>query len=283
MRRVGAALLAVGLLAAATACRPSLSNFAGQLDELCAGHRQALKTLSKPKDLATANSFVAVFSSDVDYMVTQLGRLKLPRGDDAKLGPAFVGAFKSASASSKNLAGALAGQDFAGAETAMAKTQAAITNADEVGRRLGSRVCAKDWVIAFGILTPTLPPILKSAYIAKADERCAAALKEFEALPEPKSDQDLAIFFETAALINQRMVQDLRAIKPPAANQADVDKIFSYINRSSDKLSEAKTYAAFGRSREVGILLAEIRDLSAQATLDADRFGFRDCGSAGSV
>jgi hypothetical protein len=67
--------------------------------------------------------------------------------------------------------------------------------------------------------------LTKEQFAAKADALCAAYNKHVNAVPTPKSDAEAMASLEKLLPLNRKLVADVKALKPPASEEATVKRV----------------------------------------------------------
>ena len=118
----------------------------------------------------------------------------------------------------------------------------------------------------------------KSEYIARADRICARANADFERLFEtgfPTTQAALGDFFDRAAPIRRKQMEDLKALAAPEADKARLDKLLASGDRLVADFQKAMTderFAAKVFNEEGGANTAAFEK-------QARGYGFKQCGA----
>jgi hypothetical protein len=120
-------------------------------------------------------------------------------------------------------------------------------------------------------------PLSKSEWIEKADEICAQADEDIEALGDPTTLDEIGELTDEASGISRGALADLRALRPPEEDQATVDEMLDLVEQQigiGEQIGEA---ARNGDEAEVQRLAAEAEPLEAQADELGRQYGLDDC------
>jgi hypothetical protein len=170
-------------------------------------------------------------------------------------------------------------QDLVATESAISSAKAAFQKVDDVARTQG-HTCGRAAASFTRDLEATSREILKNAYIAKADARCAATNEEYRALPQiPESLRGLANFMDAVVAIDLRLGTDLKTIVPAPADKAEVDKLMADFDRLQAKQVELRNAARAGQAERVVLTADQVDILAGSVYAGFDRFGFLDCGT----
>jgi hypothetical protein len=108
--------------------------------------------------------------------------------------------------------------------------------------------------------------LTRTAYLRRADAICAAYGKRLDRIPPPLDPASPGAVYESIGLalpLLREQSAEIRALRPPSALEANVDRFFALTERSLDDLQRARGQAgrrelfpmvqslsAFGRSRD---------------------------------
>jgi hypothetical protein len=278
-----AVIVALPGLAACGSNAPSKQEFLAKADPICqTGDNNAAST-SAPTDLNGIKDFSAKLAANAEGTAAKLEKLKFPSGKDGAGAKDMVAAMKSAAAAARGVAGPVDKADYAGIETAAAKTVDAFKAADDKARTFGSTACAKgESDAAASKLGQTVGGTVKAAYIAKADALCKAANDQLDALPDPNTFAELKDLLDKSMPIIDKLQADFKAIPGPTTDKAKLDEVYSTLDALIAKFKDAQAAAAAGDQRKAVTVLNQVDEATTTANAKADAYGFKDCGSDGS-
>jgi hypothetical protein len=98
---------------------------------------------------------------------------------------------------------------------------------------------------------------LRAKYIVRADAICRAATARFEASqPRPWGTEleDIAASSKAAALASEKALTELRALPPPEADRARVNRILLLMEQQTEVLRQTAVAAAAGDATRVRML-----------------------------
>ena len=119
--------------------------------------------------------------------------------------------------------------------------------------------------------------LTKAEFIEQADKLCAAANDELDALPEPKSPEELRTVLEKGVSRTRKLLSDLRALNEPEADEQALEEIYSLVERSIAKLDEADAALASGNVAAVDGIVQAGQGLLDQANAASKTYGLKDC------
>ncbi|MDQ4148546.1 MAG: hypothetical protein M3164_00905 [Actinomycetota bacterium] len=279
------AILLVTLIVAA-GCTASLGGSgsdAERAEAVCRESNRAIGAIPRGdtiSELALMAETLSVQTLDAAGKLDSLG--KRPGEFGARFST-FVSDMRAAAASARQAGVAARSQDLASIEPAISRTRASYEAAQRSGSRVGLERCGRAGIELTQHMAETAPPALKAAYIAKADARCALSNRELQpVLDNPaRSFEELAQQLDRQVASDEKLVRDLRAIPPPPREQAVLDDIFAGMDQIGAKNGELRDAARAGNQERLNTVLRELNVLLATVLPKLDRFGFRDCGSAG--
>jgi hypothetical protein len=120
-------------------------------------------------------------------------------------------------------------------------------------------------------------PLSKSEWIEQADEICAQADEDIEALGDPTTLDEIGELTDEASGISRDALADLRALRPPEEDQATVDQMLDLVEQQIEIGEQIGEAARNGDEAEVRRLAAEAQPLEAQADEIGRQYGLDDC------
>ena len=119
----------------------------------------------------------------------------------------------------------------------------------------------------------------KEEYIAQADAICKQANEEIDALGEPSSLEEIATLAADAIEIQTKSLADLRALKPPEADEAKLNEAYALIDQQVGLGKEILEAAEAGDLEKIQEILAEGEPIDDQADAIAADYGLTECGN----
>jgi predicted nucleic acid-binding Zn-ribbon protein len=120
-------------------------------------------------------------------------------------------------------------------------------------------------------------PLTKSEWIEQADEICAQADEDIEALGNPTTLDEIGELTDEASGISRDALADLRALQPPEEDQETVDQMLDLVEQQIEIGEQIGEAARSGDEAEVRRLAAEAQPLEDQADELGRRYGLVDC------
>jgi hypothetical protein len=122
-------------------------------------------------------------------------------------------------------------------------------------------------------------PLSKSEWIEQANEICAQADVDIEALGDPATLDEIGELTDEASGISRDALADLRALRPPEEDQATVDQMLDLVEQQIEIGEQIGEAARNGDEAEVRRLAAEAQPLEAQADEMGRQYGLDDCAN----
>ena len=119
----------------------------------------------------------------------------------------------------------------------------------------------------------------KSEYIAKADAVCAKYDKKLEALPNPKSIQDIGDLADRAIPIVENGIGELKDLNPPDELKDDVDRWLDLNDRELGAFKKLRDAAKKGDTSKTQSIANGISQTEKRADATARRIGLRKCAT----
>jgi hypothetical protein len=119
-------------------------------------------------------------------------------------------------------------------------------------------------------------PVVKAAFIAKADELCKAEKAEVAAIPQPKKRGDLYAYLDDNVDIASKLIAGLHNLPAPTL---DKDKLTAFLDAYDHLLAaaqHARNAAALG-SPDLDSLLNEAVAAGHAADAAAEAYGSKQC------
>lgn len=121
--------------------------------------------------------------------------------------------------------------------------------------------------------------LTKAQWIEEADAICVQAEDELEALGTPESLADIVALVPRAIEISEKQLGKLRALRPPAADEATLTRALDLLEQQIDVLRRLGEAATAGDGAAVGEIATEGNTLNKEADRIAQAYGLEVCGS----
>ncbi len=119
----------------------------------------------------------------------------------------------------------------------------------------------------------------KEEYIAAADAVCAEANASIDALAEP-TEETLDEYLAKAEEISRAQLDKLRALKPPADDEATLNRAYDLVEQQIALAVGASEALKSQDQAEIDRISAEIDKLNAEADKIANDYGLKECGQS---
>ena len=119
--------------------------------------------------------------------------------------------------------------------------------------------------------------LTKEGYAAKADAVCKKYRKETSGLPNPSNIAELAIIADKTLPILDKAINELRALEPPADEQATADQWLAQFGKLKDDLQEIRDKAKTGDLQGVQAIVPRTKRDTAKSNELGTRLGFTVC------
>ena len=123
----------------------------------------------------------------------------------------------------------------------------------------------------------TGPPLSRAEFTSRASDVCRSYRDRIRALKTPSDLQGLADAGEKAVTLQKDELAELRRLRPPAAESADVDKMLDAVGRGIDKADALIAAARDGDQEEVAAAVAGLQAELETANQLARRLKLGDC------
>ena len=128
--------------------------------------------------------------------------------------------------------------------------------------------------------TSTSAALSKPAYIKRADAICLKASNAEQALAQPASGQQRVAYVKHVYAIERGVVQQLRALRPPASDAAMVNAMLANVDKGLAFESDVESAAMGGNQSQINNAEAQGATYLDKAKTVAAKFGFKECGNA---
>lgn len=122
----------------------------------------------------------------------------------------------------------------------------------------------------------------KGEFVAKADAICTKYDKQLQALPKPKTIDDIGSLADKAIPIFESGVGELKDLKPPDALRNDVQRWIALNERELDDFKALRDAAREGDASKTQVLATKISKQEQQADSLARQIGLKRCGTSSS-
>jgi hypothetical protein len=119
----------------------------------------------------------------------------------------------------------------------------------------------------------------KTAYISTADAICLKASRAEKALAQPSSRTQLAAYVKHVYGLERGVVQDMRALHPPAADHATIGAMLNSVDKALGFESDVEAAALTGNQGTINNAQAKGAKFLNRANVLAARYGFKECGN----
>lgn len=119
----------------------------------------------------------------------------------------------------------------------------------------------------------------KEEYIAAADAICAEANASIDALAEP-TEETFDEYIAKAEEISREQLDKLRALKPPADDEATLNRAYDLVEQQIALAVGASEALKSQDQAEIDRISAEIDTLNAEADKIANDYGLKECGQS---
>ena len=120
--------------------------------------------------------------------------------------------------------------------------------------------------------------LTKEEYIAQADAICKEGNEKMLALAAPTGLEEVAELAGQAIEIQEQAVADLRALKPPEADEAILNEAYDLLDRQIEIGKQIQAAAEAGDQAKIQELFPQIDSVNRQATQIAKDYGLVECG-----
>ena len=120
--------------------------------------------------------------------------------------------------------------------------------------------------------------LTKEEWIAQADEICAEANTQIDALGEPASLEEVADYSAKATEISRAQLEELRALTPPEGDEALIDEALGLVGQLIDEAAKLEDAAKEGDVTRINEIVAAIDPIDERADQLAQDYGLQECG-----
>jgi hypothetical protein len=121
--------------------------------------------------------------------------------------------------------------------------------------------------------------LTKEEFIAQADAICKEANDKLDALGEPANIEEVATFAEDAIAIQEDALARLRALKPPAEDEATLNEAYALLDQQVELGRQIVTAAEAGDVAAIEEIVAQGEPINDQADQIATDYGLKECGN----
>jgi hypothetical protein len=123
-------------------------------------------------------------------------------------------------------------------------------------------------------------PLSKSEFIARADGICQEYDKKLEALPDPKSIEDIGKLADRVVPIVDDGIGELKALKPPDSLKDQVDRWIQLNEQDLEDFENLRDAAKKGDVARTQTLAGEITRHEHETDAAARKIGLSECGNS---
>jgi hypothetical protein len=121
--------------------------------------------------------------------------------------------------------------------------------------------------------------LTKEEFIAAADAICKEANAKLDALGTPTTLEQIAKFAGDAITIQEEALADLKALKPPAADEATINEAYALLDQQLELGRQIEAAAKEGDQAKIQELVGEVQPIDSQADQIAQDYGLKECGN----
>ncbi|MCL4290657.1 MAG: hypothetical protein KJ051_10335 [Thermoleophilia bacterium] len=279
--RAAAAVAALALAGVAAGCgggdgggdRLTKDEYIAQADAICKAANEKIDALGEPETMEEIATLAADAIEIQEGSLAELRALKPPEEDEATLNEAYALVEQQVEVGKKVKAAAEAG-DLEAIQTLIAENEPLDDQADKIAADYGLTELAVAGCGGSG----GGDRLTKEEYIAQADAICKAANEKIDALGEPETMEEIATLAADAIEIQTKSLADLRALKPPEADEAKLNEAYALIDQQVGLGKEILEAAKAGDLEKIQKILAEGKPIDDQAGAIAADYGLKECG-----
>lgn len=119
----------------------------------------------------------------------------------------------------------------------------------------------------------------KQDFIDAADAICREADQRIDEVGAPVVEDEVREYVEDAKEIAGDLVDDLRELEPPEADQERIERMIEGFERSIDLLDPLADAAAEGDTKALQDLQEEVTQVTEEVSEIARSYGFETCGA----
>jgi hypothetical protein len=275
-------LVAACLAAALAACGgPSKSSLLSEGDEICRTSSRAVEGVKKPTSYPELGEAAKALATATGDQETRLRKLGIPDGDKDEVRP-LLSAIGGMAASARRLQETAARTDDKATSEAANEVAARSRDATGRARAYGFAACGISTEAPVNTVFDGAKGIVKAAFVARAEGLCREAADQQGDLREPRNQSALAGYLDALLAIEERVVDDLRAMAVPPGDEAAVGELIDVRAELNAKGRQLTSAMRAGNGRQQAAVADELVVLGTAAAAKADAYGIRECGT-GSV
>jgi hypothetical protein len=125
-------------------------------------------------------------------------------------------------------------------------------------------------------------PLPRGEYVKKVNALCQPAAKKQDALQSPfyASAKEYATAVEKSIAIQDKLISDIKTLKPPAADQKKIDELLTINNQERSLFEDLATALNSGDQAETNRITNEIKPLEQQFDELARAYGLTSCATS---
>ncbi len=259
---------------------PSEQKFIAKADAACGPANGPVASVAKPTSYPELASAVATVATATDGQLARLRRIKLPGGAARGKATAVVDALALTSQAVHGLGDAAGKKDDAATARATRQVSTQFGDTTAKARALGLRACATGMQAGMDNVVGGSKALVKTAFVAKADNVCREGSRNIDAIPEPRADpRALARALDQVLQVADRMESDLKALPVPPGDETAVADMLAAQDKVLAKEAEMRDAAAAGDGSRLLAANQEETVLGTAADAKLDAYGLGICGS----
>lgn len=259
---------------------PSDKRFIAKADAVCSPANGPVLSVAKPTSYPELASAVATVATATDGQLAELRKMKLPGGAARGKATAAIDAMASTSQAAHSLGNAAGKKDDAATATATRLVSTQFGDATAKARAFGFKACVTGMQPGVDNLVGGSKALVKTGFVAKADNVCREGSRNIDAIPEPRADiRALARALDQVLLVATKMESDLNALPVPPGDETVVADMLAAQDKVLAKEAEMRDAAAGGDGSRVLAAGQEESVLGTAADAKLDAYGLGICGS----
>lgn len=258
----------------------SKTTFLAKADGICSQANTSVATLAKPTNYPELATAVGSVVTATDAQVRELQKVRLPGGAGSGQARDVVSALASTGVAVHGLQTAAAAKDDMATARATTQVSAAFNDANAKATAYGFGACATGMQAGMNNLIGGTKALIKTSFVAKADNICREGSRNLDAIPAPKKDnRDVARAYTQALSIMTKLMKDLRALAVPPGDEAPMAEILTAQDKAIAKFTEMRDAATNNDSQRYTASQVEFATLTTAADAKWDAYGLAVCGS----
>ncbi|HEX3623719.1 MAG TPA: hypothetical protein VHT97_15500 [Acidimicrobiales bacterium] len=259
---------------------PSKTKFLTKADAICRPANAPVASIAKPTNYPELASASGAVVTAADAELVQLHKVKLPAGGGGSQANGVITALASTRAAAQTLHDAAGHTDDAATAAATTQLAAQFADAGSKAKAYGFTACATGMQAGMDNLVGGTKALIKTGFMAKADNLCREGARNLDAIPEPKTDnRDLARAYGQVAAVTGKLLTDLKALPVAPGDEATVADMFDAQDKVNAKFAEMRDAASANDRQRFLAASSEQAPLVTAADSKFDAYGLGICGS----